>query len=135
MQRTKGVKPVTKVPPTRVPAVEVAPVVESKVKGKIAWVNHGGPFYPADGNVYKKGETFYAAVEDIPKAFRDNIRPADPISASELAVEPIPLVFKLKQRGTTSFFDIVDGTGKRINEKDLTEEQAKDILDKFGSTN
>ena len=98
---------------------------------EVKWVNHGGPFYFKDGRMVKHGATFAASVQDIPKAFRDVIRPLDAVAIAEPVIQPVTPGFQLQQRGATSFFDILDGSGKRLNEKDLTEQEAKEILDKF----
>jgi len=102
---------------------------------QVKWVNHGGPFYHKDGRVIKRNETFLSTVEDIPVAFRDTIKPMDSIAAATVVIEHAPLMMQLKQREEDSdFYDIVDGAGKRLNEKDLTQEEAQDLLDNFMDT-
>ncbi|MGW8181148.1 MAG: hypothetical protein ACWGQW_20655, partial [bacterium] len=67
MKRTKSVKP---------------------QEGQIKFVNYGGPFYPknSDQPIPNKG-TFFAFPSEVPVAFRDNIRPADPIAAAKQVEE------------------------------------------------
>jgi len=113
---------------TKVPGEKV----KAEKPGAIRWINKGGTFCTRNRQVVKHGETFSARVEDIPMAFRDVIKPVDPTALPvEVRIEPVPLVFRLRAREGTAFFDIVDGTGKRISEKDLTEQEAKDVLDKL----
>lgn len=99
----------------------------------VKWVNSGGPFYLKDGTKIPHGGNFMASSDDIPTAFRDNIRPVDPLALanSEPRVINVVLGFKLQSREGTEFVDIVDGAGKKINEKNLTADEAKTILDKL----
>jgi hypothetical protein len=103
---------------------------EEKVE-LVRWINHGGPFYSKNRIRVAPGETFQAALKDIPVAFRDVIRPADPVAVAAMEnrpLQPVKSSFRLRNRADTSFFDILDERGKRINEKDLTEPEAKQVL-------
>ena len=100
----------------------------------LKWVNNGGPFYRKDGTKVPRGGTFEAPIDGVPVAFRDNIKPVDPAAAAAIAAKPIAVVkpsFRLKRRGDTAFYDVLDGSGKRIYEKNLTEAEAKEVLDKL----
>ena len=102
--------------------------IEDPNNKQIKWKNYGGPFYK-DGKRIPTGETFYATVDEIPSAFRDVIRPVDPLDLTvEKPLKPVKSSFHLKQRKATSFYDVYDGNNKRINEKDLSEEDAKHVL-------
>jgi hypothetical protein len=117
-------------PRTKVNKTEVIINEEPLLK----WVNNGGPFYRKNGTKVPRGGTFEAAVDEVPVAFRDNIKPIDPAAAAAILSKPLNVVkpsFRLKRRGDTFFYDVLDGSGKRINEKDLTEAEAKAVLDKL----
>lgn len=101
--------------------------------GQVKWVNNGGPFYMKDGVRIPNGEIFFAHPNDVPKAFRDTIVPVDPNALSnaspiEDAVNP---TYSIKQRGASSNYDIFDGQGKRLNDKNLTQEEAQELLDRM----
>jgi hypothetical protein len=100
---------------------------------EIKWINQGGPFYLKDGKRIPNGGSFMASPDDVPKAFLTNIKPVDPAAlvAAESPIVPVVLGFKLKPREGTEFVDIVDGSGKRINEKSLSAIEAETILGKL----
>lgn len=116
------------------------------VEGKksIKWINNGGNFYMADGQVIKHGESFMAAADEVPKAFRSTIQPADPEelkivksgeenSAEAVQIDAVKPSYEVKQRKNTAYFDIFDARGKKLNDKNLTEEEAQDLRDKLMS--
>ena len=111
---------------------EVAEVVQpAAVKSaEVKWVNNGGAFYTKSGARVDPGATFFAKPDDVPQAFRDVIKPVDPgaVEIEEKPKKSVPIDFRMKRRGGTQFYDIVDGDGKRINEKDLAEQEAKTVL-------
>lgn len=111
---------------------------ESEPKPKtnsIKWINQGGPFYTKDKRVIKSGETFEASPADVPVAFRSTVKPIDPASlVNPIDEEPeaaIVPTYSMKQRGNSSFYDIYSSQGKKLNDKDLTQEEAQTILEKM----
>ena len=119
-------------PRTKIKTVSQEVKIDDVQSNLIKWVNRGGAFYMKDGKRVSRGETFLAAPEDVPLAFRDVIKPVDPAAmVTEQPLQAVATSFRLKQRGKTAFYDVVDDSGKRINEKDLTEQEAKQILDKL----
>ncbi len=110
-----------------------SPEVQAPKSKSIKWINTGGPLILKDGTKILHNGTFLASKEDVPEAFLDVIHPVDPIALanSDVQVVSVVLGFKLKPREGSDFVDIVDGADKRINEKDLTAEEAQAILDKL----
>lgn len=100
-------------------------------RSKIRWINNGGPFYMKDTRRIPSGETFLADESEIPQAFRRNIKPCDPVAAQAAVIVPVTPGFHIVNRSGTSFFDLFDGSERRMNEKDLNEKEAKELLDKL----
>jgi hypothetical protein len=107
-------------------AVEGKPVIQ-----KIEWVNRGGSFdyRDEDNKVHKikPNQKFMAPVILIPEAFRDVIRPVSALPA-EQEIGVVDIGFRMKQRGSTKLFDIVNASNKVMNEKGLTKSQATKLL-------
>lgn len=97
--------------------------------GGIRWTNYGGNFRLPDGRVIKRKESFLAPPEQVPVAFRDIVRPLDPLPET-VPLVPIPGGFEVRERAEGQF-DIVDSHGKRINENPMSEEDANAILAKL----
>ena len=95
----------------------------------IRWVKQGGGSLRLNGRIIKPGQRFDARLDDIPEAFRDVIIPLD-----KLPVEPednlaaVPAEYKLKQRGTTTWYDVVNSKGKALNEKAMHRTDALDLI-------
>jgi hypothetical protein len=116
---------------TKMKNKEISTSVTVPKNDLVKWINNGGPFYTKDRKRIMYGETFEAAIEDVPKLFRDSIRPVDPAAVTAIEQRPLQTVkssFRLQQRTATAFYDVLDDGGKRINEKDLTEPEAKQVL-------
>jgi hypothetical protein len=127
------------------------PVVAKSISDKklVKWINSGGNYYPKNKECLKPGETFIkngdsflSAIEDIPEAFRKTtIHPADPAeleraqiaAVTDEAEQAVKLRYTIKQRKNTDYFDIFDPRNKKLNDKDLTEAEAQDLLDKLMS--
>ncbi len=132
MERTKKASaPVEAVQETVVTPRKVEKVAQGEKK--VRWTNNGGVFYMKDGRVIQREETFMARPSEVPKAFRDIIKPMEPIVEQEPFVEAVDSAFTLRARpGGSGLFDIVAGGGKVINERPLTEDDAKEIMAKLG---
>ena len=125
---------------------------------KPLWVVTGGPFTDRDKVTHLRGTTFRADPREIPKAFRDTIKPFDskaPRKLPEGAVAPpVPVKkqkptpgkgktlnpgfddlgpvtitkYEIQSRGG-SWYDVVNlETKKPMNEKALREDSAKELL-------
>lgn len=102
--------------------------------GRLRWRKEGkGVFILPDRRKVNAGDTFFAYPYEIPLAFRDTIKPLDlPIATVDDPVEYVKPEYSLKKRGNSaSWFDIVDGNGKVINEKALKKQDAEDYIKKL----
>lgn len=116
-------------------AVAVEPPVNEGARVRepqIEWINKGGKFLTADKRVIQRNQKFFAPVSQIPLAFRDVIKPVNPLPKEEEEyLTPVTGEYKIQRNDKNGLFDIVDPQGKVVNEKSLTEEAAKDLLSKL----
>jgi hypothetical protein len=92
---------------------------------EIKWKNTGGgKFRMRNGKIIPPGGVFFAASVDIPKAFRDTIKPMEP--EPELTVTPIKVTYSIERKG--SWYHVMDNNGKQVNEKGLKKEAAEAML-------
>ena len=102
--------------------------------GKIRWINNGGTFRFRNNKIVKPGERFTAYPEEIPVAFRDVIRALDPITEAQDDLNYVeanvtrPVYILQPIEGDESLFDIVNGSGKKINETPLDEATANQLI-------
>jgi hypothetical protein len=104
----------------------------------ILWKNNGGNFYLAkdeDGTGLGKkiihGRKFMAKPSQIPKAFRDNIRPVHDIDRDEMEDDDAEFTI-VKSKKHEGLFNVKNtSTGKIINDKPLTKKAAKHIVEKM----
>jgi len=125
---------------------------------KPLWINTRGKFTDAHGVKHLPGKTFRADPSEIPKAFRDTIKPFDSKAPRKLpegaVVPPVPVKkqkptpskvkvgnpgfddpgpetvtkYEIQSRGG-SWYDVVNlETKKPMNEKALREDSAKELL-------
>lgn len=110
----------------------------TKQSKEIRWIkNGGGVFYLRRNNgksrIIKPGERFMAALEDIPTAFLDTIRPLDGTSIQSLVdredadLEITKAEYVLHHRGG-GYYDVQDAKGKKINEGALRKEKAEELI-------
>jgi hypothetical protein len=99
------------------------------VRTKIKWQNTGrGILRLGDGRLIKGEEIFLAAEKEIPMAFRDVIKPIEPIpSEPEIVIDPIKVIYSLKHRGA-GLYNVVNQNGKVLNEKGLVKEDAEEFI-------
>ena len=99
--------------------------------GSIMWKKVGGGSLRLNGKIIKPGQTFRAHPDAIPEAFKDLIIPLEKVIAKD---EP-PIVvnkatYNIVSRGKSkTWFDVVDGNGKILNEKALSKETAQKLID------
>lgn len=109
---------------------------------QVGWTNKGGPFYMADGTRVPGDDSadshFFAHPREVPKAFRTTIIADDPALVrrieEEAAEEINNVVYTVRKRGETAFFDVIDSRGKRINNKNLSEEDANKLIEQLTTT-
>ena len=109
---------------------------EPKVDRRILYVKIGGGSARLVINgvmrILKPDEKFRALPEEIPSTFKNVIVPlnrdeeAAIIQAKKAVVKPSPITisYSVQPREGTEGFDVVNSTGKVINEDPLTEEEA-----------
>ena len=95
----------------------------------IKWVKQGGGSLRLGGKIIKPGQRFDARLDEIPEGFRDVCIPLDklPVEVEE-NIEATPAEYKLKQRGTSTWYDVVNGKGKVLNEKALRRTDALELI-------
>jgi len=103
----------------------------------IRWKKIGGGHFTFNGRLIKPGQVFRAREDQIPKSFRDVCVPIDELPETP---EPIPLkitdiVYTVVPRGKSkTWFDVVNGKGKVVNEKALQKEQAERLVNDLSKT-
>jgi hypothetical protein len=89
-----------------------------------------------NGKRIKQNQTFWAFPYEIPTAFHDTVVRVDGIVVPEgkefEKVEPKPAEFTVKQRGTSSWYDVLDAKENRMNgEKALRRTEALALIDEL----
>jgi len=103
----------------------------------IRWKKIGGGHFIFNGRMIKPGQVFTAREDQISKTFRDLCVPLDELPETP---EPIPLnvaatIYTVKPRGKSkTWFDVVNGKGKVVNEKALQKEQAERLVNDLSKT-
>ena len=107
---------------------------QPKSNGEILWKKIGGGSLSIQGRIIKPGQTFRARPDEISKGFMDTVIPMEPIPEGAKAPDPLKEVipgeaakYTLKTRGK-GWYDIVDASGKVLNEKALKKEMAEQLL-------
>lgn len=98
----------------------------------IKWTVRSGKFTSKSGKTYKAGKNFMARPSEVPKAFRDIVRPLEalPDETGEKTLPAVENAYELEERADGQF-NIVDAQGRAMNQKPLTKAEAKAILDKL----
>jgi len=103
------------------------------------WKKIGGGSFRLNGKIIKPGQTFKAAENEIPEAFRDLIILAEdapvgigkrptPRKVKAPEIKPVEVTYLVKPRETVGWFDVVDSNGKALNEKALRKEIAEKLV-------
>ena len=81
------------------------------------------------------GQVFQALPEEVPLAFRDTIKPVDPVELETRTNPPLEVVdpgYRVVPRGKIpGRYNIVDGQGKVQNEQALTADSAANLLERL----
>jgi hypothetical protein len=104
--------------------------IQTPQSQKIQWVKEkGNSFRLRDGRIIKRGQKFSATEEEVPLAFRDVIKPLEPLPSDNENIDTVT-EFEIVQAGTQGgWFNIVNkGTGKVINSKGLRKEKALELI-------
>lgn len=105
------------------------PVVESV---QLHWKKIGGGSLRLKNQIIKPNQTFYAALEEIPKAFMDRLICLDDSKLAEIKLQvkketqTPEVLYNLKKAGK-GLFNVANLSGKVINELPLTEEAANEL--------
>ena len=90
-------------------------------KDKIWWIKKGGGSFRMGNRVIKQNQKFQAFPYEIPQAFRDNVLPLEGYVEKDAEVlKASPLAYTAKKRGTSNWYDVEDGQGKKMNEKAIS---------------
>lgn len=96
---------------------------------RIMYKKVGGGSMRILGKIIKPGERFKADPADIPPAFRDLCLPLEEVKEKQpVKLDITKSAYKLQQKGTGAWFDVVDANGKVINEKGLKKEIAEKLI-------
>ncbi len=111
---------------------KAAPKVSSD--RRIKWRNRGGTFRMGSGKIIKPNQTFMATPEEVPMAFRDFLKPEEPLPTADDDSSPAAPIadagYRLKKLAGDQY-NILDGRGKVVNEKPLSKSEAQDVLDQL----
>jgi hypothetical protein len=115
---------------------EVNPIPAPKLNNqKLRWQKVGGGSLRITlsgiKKIIKPNEKFEAYLDEIPKAFKDQIIPLQPLPESVNApvVKSIPVVYTIEPIDSEGLlFNIIDSQGKVFNETPLDEETAKQFV-------
>lgn len=94
----------------------------------ISWKKLGGGSLRLAKRLIPPGATFKARLSEIPKAFRDVVKPLEelPVIPDKPALKVAKSVFQVVPRGKSkSMFDVISPNGKRMNELPLTKAVAE----------
>ena len=105
-------------------------------EGEIRWRKISGTLTLKDKTVIKPGQTFMARPEDITKVFRDTVVPVNPedLLGSETSMSPVelePPSYTIKSC-TPGRYNVLDGQGKAVNEKPMSLDDAKRLVENLG---
>lgn len=95
----------------------------------------GGSFRMSSGRIIKPGQVFKADENDIPLSFRNVIIPTDGSKASSIEDTTVPVKvsapeYKVAPRGDSKvWFDVLNSSGKVLNEKALRKAEAEKLLE------
>lgn len=101
----------------------------------IRWQKIGGGSLHLAKRLIKPGEMFNARKSEIPMAFRDLVISQNQVTepSPEVRLNAVKSTFVLRPRGKSkSLFDIVDSSGKVMNDHPLARSVAEKLLKDLG---
>lgn len=96
-----------------------------KQKSERQWIFLGGSEFLFKGKKIVRGQIFEAADSDIPKAFRDVIKPYD----EAMQKEPAKTVEACKMRVRGGLYEVYGITGEKITSAPVSLAKANELLD------
>jgi len=103
-----------------------AQVVEQKVRWRKIG---GGSFRMRDGRIIKPNQEFMAFPHEIPQAFRDVVKPIEPLP-EEPPLEVATGGYEVRSVGP-GWYAVFDVSGKRVNDKGLRQAEAQALLEEL----
>lgn len=105
----------------------------TKETGLLRFRKVGAGVFRHQGHIYKENEVFYSTFEAIPKAFRNQVICLDQkelIASKKVTGEDIKEDFStfIKVKTTGGLYNIINNSGKVMNEEPLTEEAADKLV-------
>lgn len=97
---------------------------------KVRWRKVGGGSLTLGKKKIKPNQVFEAYPHEIPQAFRDVIVPLEKIPEEEVGakVTAVQPNYSTRRRGTTTWYDVVDGNDKVVNTKALHRDAALELI-------
>ncbi len=84
----------------------------------------GGSFRMSSGRIIKQNQVFRANKEEIPMGFRDVVILLDDEVLDDPTMTAVEMKYEVKPKGG-GWFDIVNASGKKMNEKSLRFQDAQ----------
>jgi len=107
----------------------------SPTEGEILHIKIGGGSFHFKGKIIKPKQTFLADPDEIPKGFRDIVKPIEdkPENRKKPKVPAVPTYKKVKiEKGDKKGkWNVVNSDGKVLNEKPLNEKDADALIETF----
>jgi hypothetical protein len=110
--------------------VAIETQVEAETRKTWKKVGGGSSYLSLDGRIriIKPGEHFMAYEHEIPQSFRDTIICTSKEGITKPIIKNVVTAYKKVKGDEEGLFNIVNGNGKLMNEKPLTEEVAEQFL-------
>ncbi len=102
---------------------------------QILWVNNGGTFRMGEDRnhqIIKPNQKFEATLTQVPKAFRDVIKPVDAERLAEIQKEPTVISetsFTIKEAEEDDMYNVITSAGKKMNQHPMSKEKAEETLE------
>lgn len=85
--------------------------------------------------IMKPGQVFSAFEKDLPEELKLMIVEVDvapPVIQPEVQEAPPHVItYRIKERKGGAYYDVVDSNGKKVNEKQLSKEEADELIKKL----
>lgn len=83
--------------------------------------------------IMKPGQVFFAFERDLPEEFKLMIMEMDlPVKQPEVQESSFrSATYRIKERKGGEYYDVIDSNGKKMNEKQLSKEEAEELVKKL----